>query len=673
MKNKTCILLCALWSMLSVRAQNTDLIPRPQEMNATGECVEVTGKMIADLTGAFNRTASYGNVELLRDITLPTEGYTLLINNKGVKITYSSDAGLRNAFQTINQLLMLNDGKRLPCLSVKDYPQYEYRGLMLDVSRHFFTKEEVKKILKTMAAYKLNRFHWHLTDDQGWRIEIPEYPRLTEVGTCRDSSLTNKGRQPFFYDDTHYGKGCYYTLNDLREVVAYARSLNIEIIPELDLPGHMVGAVASYPEFGCNPTKQHSVRVHQGVSTEVLNVGDDRVIDFLKCVLGHIADVFPYQYIHLGGDECPTDEWKDNALCLKRVKDKHLKGVEELQSWLVEELGTYLKQQYGKDLVVWDELLAHWNDDNRMRPVIMCWRGLKYTQQAGERGFRCVSVPNYHNYLDLIQMPADKAEYDEVYQGGYGAKDVNTVEHIYRMNPVEKMPKGTESLCLGTQANLWTESCSSNAQAEYQIFPRALAVAECGWLAQDQKDWDGFYKRLQSHTKVLEGFEMTYARHYFEQPEQPAQLDLIKATMPRIENGKVYRIRSASNWYLAKYAGSALYAKSGEGLHLRYTPQGSDDELWRAEKRGSKVTFVNVARPEITFGPVKVEEARKAVTYTVGAMSKKPATINNSAQRGTVLLRNKQKQVLEANSSGCVGWGTDELIGHPATWIIEAK
>lgn len=673
MKNKTSIILLFLCCTFGLNAQNVNLIPKPQEISASGEMLEATAELQNQITKAFERKASTGAVVLVRDASLPAEGYTLHIYNKGVKITYGADAGLHNAKQTVLQLLILNEGKHLPYVTVKDYPQYEHRGLMLDVSRHFFSVKEVKKILKTMALYKLNRFHWHLTDDQGWRIEIPEYPKLTQVGAIRDSSLTNKGRQPFFYDNTTYGEGCFYTLDELREVVNYARSLNIEIIPEIDLPGHMVGAVASYPEFGCNPNKHHSVRVEQGVSKEVLNVGDDRVIDFLKCVLGHMAEVFPYQYIHLGGDECPTDEWKDNALCLKRVKDNNLKGVEELQSWLVEELGKYLKQEYGKDLVVWDELLAHWNDDNSMRPVIMCWRGLKFTKQSGDRGFRCISVPNYHNYLDLIQMPADKAEYDEVYQGGYGPKDVNTVEHIYRTNPVGEMTAGTETLCLGTQGNLWTESCSSDAQAEYQIFPRALAVAETGWLPNDKKDWDDFYTRLQSHTKVFNNLSLTYARHYFEQPEHPTQLDCIKAQMPRIVNGKTYHISSASNWYLARYAGSALYAKSDGALHLRYTSQCSDDELWRAQKRGNKVTFVNVAQPTVTFGPVKIEEATKSISYTVGSLSKQPATIDNSAQRGTVLLRNQSKQVLEANSDGSLKWGTDELIGHPATWVIEAR
>lgn len=698
----TLLLLTATAASMQLAAQNADLIPQPREMEQLNEPLILNDQLKGDLATAQRTRHSSGNVTLARDAGLPAEGYRLNLAGNAIRIDFGSEAGLTNAFATLQQLRELNAGSdKLPGISIKDYPEYEHRALMLDVSRHFFDKEEVKKILDIMALYKLNRFHWHLTDDQGWRIEIPEYPKLTEVGAVRDSSLTNKGRQPFFYDDTPYGKGCFYTLDDLREVVAYARERGIEIIPEIDLPGHMVAAVASYPELGCNPNKKVSVRVFQGVSKEVLNVGDDRVLDFLRCVLSHIAEVFPYKYIHLGGDECPTDEWKTNALALKRVKDKGLKGVEELQSWLVEELGTFLNEKYGKELIVWDELLAHWNDANRIRPVIMCWRGLDYTTEAGRRGFKCISVPNYHMYLDLIQMPADKADVNEVYQGGYGPKDVNTVEHIYRTNPVEKMAADTKQFCIGTQANLWTESCSSNEQAEYQILPRMLALSETAWLPAESKDWDRFYRRLQSHAPLLDRLGYTYAKHYIE-PQKLTEEEQARQTAEQLlkegkagktgypsttayrklkigaagsnvaaavawfkkqplttpVEGKVYRLVSASTFYLAKYAGSTVYAKTGEGLHLHYTPQDSDSELWRCTIKGKTFTLTNVGNPTVKIDGLtllKPTEPHDQYDYV----------------SGTILLQRTDGKLLNANSTGCVGWGEEQKVCGPGTWRLE--
>ena len=695
-----CLLLCG---MTLQAQQQPALIPYPQELTMTGGKLPIDKDLKNDISIALSAQGNRGKVNIINDKTLPKEGYRLSITTQGITITYGTPNGLLYAFNTLQQLTQTSTDKTLPTLEIYDYPQFEHRGFMLDVSRHFFNKEEVKKLLDIMAYYKLNRFHWHLTDDQGWRIEIPEYPKLTKIGAVRDSSLTNKGSKPFFYDDTPYGEGCYYTLKDLKEVVKYAQSLGIEIIPEIDLPGHMVAAVASYPELGCNPDRQVKVRVHQGVSKEVLNVGDDRVIDFLKCVLGHVAEVFPYKYIHLGGDECPTDEWKTNPLALNRVKEQGLKGVEELQSWLVEELGTYLKEEYNKDLVVWDELLAHWNDDNKIRPVIMCWRGLKYTNEAGRRGFKCISVPNYHNYLDLIQVEADKADINEVYQGGYGPKDVNTVEHIYSLNPVSQM-QGNEQHCLGTQVNLWTESCKNNEQAEYQVLPRLLSLAETAWLPAKKKNWNNFYTRLQSHDEILGALGYTYAKHYFEPtPKTDAEKALdegiklqrdgkpnavgypsIKAyqtlsedlthnkaisgintfkkqniTMPK--NGNTYKIISASTYYLAKYAGSTVYAKAGEGLHLHYTPQNTKSELWHCKKINKNTfTFTNAEDPNVVIGPVTISKPTE------------PAAQYDYVS-GTLLMQRDDGLFLNANSSGCVTWGTEQKVCFPGTWRLVEK
>ncbi len=712
MKNLT-LLIAFLCGFAAATAQKADIVPLPQHMQGQGGTFAVanTAQLLSQIDSVALKLWSQGPIRLHRDISLPNEGYTLRISDQNIEVGAREKAGYVYALQTLRQLVMMNADESgatcsLPCLFVRDYPQFDYRGLMLDCSRHFFTKEEVKKVLRMMAYYKLNRFHWHLTDDQGWRIEIPEYPRLTQVGTQRDSSFVNRG-VGWFYDDTPYGKGLFYTLADLREVVDYAASLNIEIIPEIDLPGHMVAAIASYPEFSCDPSKKYSVRVAAGVSKDVLNVGDDRVIDFLKCVLSHVAEVFPGPYIHLGGDECPTDVWKNNADCQRRIAEKGLKGVDELQSWLVEELGSFLKGKYNKNIIVWDELLAHWKADNAIRPTVMCWRGLDYTAQAAEKGFSCISVPVYPCYLDLIQMPEDMAFVEEPYQGGYSAKDVNSLPSIYAVNPIEKIKGDAAQYCLGPQANLWTETCRTAEQMEYQLLPRALAIAEVGWTAPEQKNWDDFRRRLQTQASLLSQMGYVYARHYIDPTQTVAEQErnavaalllqnkagqagyaspgdykklkkafdrggLISADYEQFKQapivlpkaGRRYRIVSASSWYMAKYAGSTLYAKSPSELHLHFTPQSTLAEQWLCQRQGRQYVFVNVANPQVKIGPVSVEKATKPIIQPIDGEE-----INFVS--GAIVLRDGSGRVLQANHSGCAAWGTNDTLCQQGTWRLE--
>ncbi|MBR6482306.1 MAG: family 20 glycosylhydrolase, partial [Bacteroidaceae bacterium] len=320
----------------------TDELVRKHVESFATQCAKASGKTLT--IKETPATPEANSIHLSVDAEQPAEGYTLQVTDNGIRITASEAAGFFYALQTLKQLLphqyfaesVQQVEWTLPYVEISDRPHLGHRGYMLDIARHFFNKEEVKRVLDIMAFYKMNRFHWHLTDDQGWRIEIPEYPRLTEVGAIRKGSFSNPGDGRAFYDDTEYGRGMWYSQDDLREIVAYAAERHIEIIPEVDLPGHMVAAVASYPEFSCDPSKKYEVRIDGGISHDVLNIGKDEVIDFLKCVLGHVATIFPYQYVHIGGDECPTEQWSNNADCLRRVQEEGLSGVNELQSWLVE-------------------------------------------------------------------------------------------------------------------------------------------------------------------------------------------------------------------------------------------------------------------------------------------------------------------------------------------------
>ncbi len=449
--------------------------------------------------------------------------YSLKVTPQGICIEVGSEEALHAAAQTLAQAELKDTAGQpaLPDMWVKDAPRLEHRGIMLDCSRHPVSVGDIKRVLNLMGRYKLNRLHWHLTDDQGWRIEIPEYPLLTEVGAIRSGSFTSPGDGSKFFDDTEYGRGMWFSQDDLREIVAYAAERNIDILPEIDLPGHMVAAVTSYPELSCDPNKEYSVRLDGGISQDVLNIGKDETIEFLKCVLDNVANIFPFPYIHIGGDECPTTQWQTNEDCLRRVQEEGLAGVHELQSWLVEELGTYLKEKHGKDIVVWDELLSHWTSENAVKPVIMAWNSLGLTATAADKGFKSIATPYSHVYIDFMQVGTDKTTIDEPYYGGWGDAHTNTLEEAYSLNPAGSL-SGREEYCMGVQCNLWAETLNDDIELEYQLLPRMIAVAETGWLPSSKKNWTGFYKRLQSHDEILDFLGYAYAKHYIEPKEYTA-------------------------------------------------------------------------------------------------------------------------------------------------------
>lgn len=662
--------------------------------------------------------------------TLSSEAYHLEVGDNGIVVSAGGRAGLFYALQTIKQLLpdayftgTAATDWSIPYLVINDKPAFGYRGYMLDVARHFFSKREVKRVLDIMALYKMNRLHWHLTDDQGWRIEIPEYPRLTRVGSRRSGSFVNAGDGKFF-DDTEYGRGMFFTLDDLREVVAYAKARNIEILPEIDLPGHMVAAVTAYPNLSCDSTKSYSVRIDGGISKDVLNVGSDKVIDFLKCVLGHVAEVFPYPYIHLGGDECPTDLWRNNAECLKRVADNKLSGVNELQSWLVEELGTFLKEKYNKDIVVWDELLNHWTANNKVKPVIMAWNNANKTAAAADKGFKSIFVPYQSLYLDMMQVSEAEADVNEVYQGGWGPGFVNSVSTVYNVDPTGALGNRANML-KGVQGNMWTETTNDSVQLEYQLLPRLLALSESGWRRKADKDWLSFFFRLQKHEPIIKAGGYTYAPHYFIKPElsvweknyAEAKL-LIEATRPgeagyvsqgacdslslamqsknaeelsaaitAFKNAVViqpdttacYQIVSASTFYKKRYAGASLYLKD-DGAYVHYTMQNEPEELWQFRKNGAGYTLTNVMTGKALSMPginqaVMVGAANTALrvdkaTVQAGRYDYVPGAVVISGVSPYKATKGSTTKRLYAKNSGRVYAVDDPTLCNPGTWKL---
>lgn len=681
-----------------------------------------------------NPTTAATSLVMTKDATLAHEAYKLTVNEAGINIAAADSTGFFYAIQTLKQLMPHAIYNRsgastaidwtVPCVEIADQPQLGHRGYMLDVARHFFSKTEVKRILDIMATYKMNRFHWHLTDDQGWRIDIPEYPKLAQVGAVRKGSFVNAGGSSKFFDDTEYGRGMYYTLDDLREIVAYAKSLNIEIIPEIDLPGHMVAAVAAYPEFSCDPTKKYEVRIDGGISKDVLNIGKDETIDFLKCVLGHMAEVFPYKYIHLGGDECPTDQWSHNADCLKRVKDEGLAGVNELQSWLVEKLGLYLKEKYDKDIICWDELLAHWKSDNTVKPVIMAWNHINKSKEAADKGFKSIVVPYQSLYFDMMQVPLSEVDVNEKYQGGWGDNWVNSVETVYGVNPVASL-SGKEDFCLGVQGNMWTETCNDSVEVEYQLLPRMLALSETGWLPAAKKDFASFYMRLQKNRDILDAKGLTYATHYFDEPDLTEQEAAVAEAASLLENakpgkvgypsqteydklssayapfiadngatgdvaalkaaiaayktaavtmpaeGKTYKLVSASTYYKAKYVGSTAYV-DGSQIRFHYTPQVEPEELWQFTAKDGGYVMTSVLTGKQVVMPAdnnaNITLADAGTTLTIAQATVASGKYSYVAGALNIGANNKY---LSADCTGLVKAGTNAALCYQGTWYLE--
>ena len=742
------------------------LVPYPQTVNVKGgerfdlhelttivyasEAAKAVAERLADdlrRTAGINCTVADGaktptekHLSLAVDNARPSEGYTLSITSNGIQVKAADFGGFFNALQTLRQLmppaiygkeLKTGENWTLPQVEITDQPLMSYRGFMLDVSRHFFDKEEVKKLLDAAAIYKLNRFHWHLTDDQGWRIEIPEYPKLTTVGAIRSGSMQSYDatNRTSLYDDTEYGRGCYYTLDDLREIVAYAKERNIEIIPEIDMPGHMVSVVAAYPELSCDPSKTYSVRIPGGISTDVLNIGKDEAIDFLKCVLGHIAEVFPYDYIHIGGDECPTTAWQGNADCQRRIQEEGLGNVNGLQPWLVQTIGSFLSENYGKSVVAWDEVIDHWNSSYSIDPLIMAWHDGR-AAAAANKGFKSIFVPSPRYYLDQLQVSPSQLEIDAPYMGGYGDGTISSVERIYDFNPHGEV-SGRESFVVGTQVNLWTETCTSNREAEYCFFPRLLALSEVAWRAKSKRSFPSFYARLQSHDEILDEKEIFYARHYIEpddlSPEQeaiaeaenilensiaggvgyPSQsefnalqqaLDNLKndagnasklsALVSQIENyknapivlpeeGKIYKINSAATFFRTRFNGSSLYAKGENNVYVHYTPQTEPEELWqfKPQANGSFQIVSMFNEKMLTMSASANSEAKtNAQTGTNFTISKATKAAGGYTYiPGVVNIKNGNYNLYVKLSGSTISIvaNTDGSLCYPGTWRIE--
>ena len=453
------------------------------------------------------------------DASMADEEYKLSVATKRIDITAAKPAGLFYAFQTLKQLMPRNvmagvpdesvQQWSVPCVSIVDKPRFSWRGFMLDEGRHFYGKEEVKKIIDVMAAYKMNRFHWHLTEDQGWRIEIKKYPKLTEVGAWRESKVCAWGDvKP---DGIHYGG--FYTHKDIKEVVEYAKERFVEIIPEVDIPGHSQAAVASYPEFlACDPENQHQVWLSQGVSADVINVANPRAVQFAKDVIDELTELFPFGYIHLGGDECPTHKWERNSDCQALLKEIGSQNYRDLQIHFYKQLLDHVAQKPAdkqRKLVFWNEVL-HGNTEPLGKDItIMAWIGAdNAAKDAAMRGMTTILSPQIPYYINRRQSKLET----EPKSQGYGDE---TVERVYNYKPMNNVPEELQPKYLGVQANFWTEWVVEPSVVQYLMLPRLAAVAEAGWTPAEQRNYDDFINRLQGEAKYYQLKGVDYGKHVF--------------------------------------------------------------------------------------------------------------------------------------------------------------
>lgn len=530
----TCFYACS-----EKRTLNSDyeIIPKPLDVNCKGDASfllkdgvyviypENNQKMQDNAEFLVDYVEKQTGVKLTSHAGMPVDGaicltldlnddnaeaYKLIVNDKRVCISGASEAGVFYGIQTLRKSLPVAQdiNVNLSAVEIYDKPRFAYRGAMLDVARHFYTVDEVKTFIDMLALHNINRFHWHLTDDQGWRIEIKKYPKLMSVASERKETVVGR-----WYSGIYDGKpyGGYYTQDELRDVIDYAAKRHITIIPEVDLPGHMQAALTAYPELGCTGGP-YEVRTIWGVSQDVLCVGNDFTLQFVKDVLSEVADIFPSEYIHIGGDECPKVRWEKCPKCQERIKSLGLKSdakhtkEQRLQSYMIQEAAKYLKEK-GKRIIGWTEIL-----EGGLVPdaTLMSWIGESGGIEAAHQHHDVIMTPNTYLYFDYYQ--SKKVEDEPLAIGGY-----LPIEKTYNYEPMPKeLTKEEQQYIKGVQANLWTEYIPVFSQVQYMVLPRLGAVAEVQWTDPSKKDYKDFLRRVPHLVAVYDCYGWNYATRVYD-------------------------------------------------------------------------------------------------------------------------------------------------------------
>ncbi|SNR74646.1 beta-N-acetylhexosaminidase [Lutibacter flavus] len=541
------------YSVAENSSQDYLIIPQPLSMEiltgkflidantkvAGDNYLEKEGQFLADILSAdsgqnvpFSSEVNNGNIILKLDSTIENEeGYELTVKYNKIVISGKTSKGVFYGIQTLRQLIPIAmkkddvtlNGLTIPAVTIKDNPRYQYRGMHLDVARHFFSVDFVKKYIDLIAMHKMNTFHWHLTEDQGWRIEIKKYPKLTEVGAWRNGTII--GHHPGTgNDEKEYGG--FYTQEEIKDIVKYASERHVNVIPEIELPGHGGAAIAAYPFLSCfpeEPTKIFNdmgskqgkeiqangtpkiVVETWGVMDDVFCAGKEETFKFLEDVLAEVIPLFPSQYIHIGGDECPKGNWKRCDQCQKRMESLGLKDELELQSYFINRIEKYVNAN-GKKIIGWDEVLEGGLAPNA---AIMSWRGTKGGIEAAKQHHDVVMTPEHTVYFDYYQNKDKNNEPLAI--GG-----LTTVEDVYSYEPTPiELTNEEQKYILGAQANVWSEYMETTDYVEYMILPRMTALSEVVWSSKESRNWQDFSKRLKYFTKRYDAMGLNYAKHTF--------------------------------------------------------------------------------------------------------------------------------------------------------------
>ena len=461
------------------------------------------------------------------------EGYELDVSKNDITIKSKYAKGAFYAVQSLLQLFPLPSSAntfKIACINIKDEPQFKYRGMHLDVGRHFFSVDFIKKYIDLMARLKMNTFHWHLTEDQGWRIEIKKYPKLQEIAAFRNETLIGHyNDQPHQFNGKPYGG--FYTQEQIKEVVAYAKTRQVTIIPEIEMPGHSQAAIAAYPELGCTG-KQVEVATKWGVFDEVY-CPKESTFKFLEDVIDEVLTLFPGKYIHIGGDEAPKTNWKNCTHCQKLIKKEGLKDEHGLQSYFIARMEKYINTK-GKQIIGWDEILEGGLAPNA---TVMSWRGTSGAVQAAKEGHDVILTPGSHCYFDHYQS---ENENEPLAIGGF-----LPLEKVYHFNPIpEGLSDKEATYVLGAQGNVWTEYMQTEKQVEYMAYPRAVALSEVLWSSSKHKNYSDFINRLEQYQKRLDLLEVNYANHIYS----------VKGKLSHLNDRVTYELNTTSSSYPIYYS-----------------------------------------------------------------------------------------------------------------------
>ena len=547
------------------------------------------------------------------------EGYLLNVTPTSVVITANTKAGIVYGMQTLFQTLpavRTNAALQIPAMEIKDYPRFKWRGMHLDVCRHFFSPDLVKEYIDLMSLYKFNTFHWHLTDDQGWRIEIKKYSKLTQVGAWRvDQTDKVWGQRPQAKEGETPTYGGYYTQEQIKEIVRYASLRNITIVPEIEMPGHCAAAIASYPYLSC--TQQPQLPMTGGNYTNISSnycAGNDSVFTFLQNVLTEVVALFPSQYIHIGGDEVDKTSWKNCIKCQARIQKEGLKNEEELQSYFVKRIEKFLISKHRK-MIGWDEIL-----EGGLAPeaTVMSWRGEQGGIAAAQMNHNVVMTPGNPVYFDAYQ--GDPAT-EPLAIGGF-----NTLKRVYDYEPVPKELDATQSkFVLGAQANLWTEYITTPEHVEYMVLPRMLALAEVVWSPKETRNWNSFNERLQKHYRAFEQKGLHYSKGNFKVEIKPVSQDgkLFVSLTTEAYKAEVYYTADGSNPTIkAKKYSEPIRIDSSLTIKAIAVVDGKNMSVFPAQQSfamhkaiGKNVAYLNpVSRYYMADGPNSLTDGVRGTT-----------------------------------------------------------